>query len=77
MGLKEIVKLEVAGKTADDCVTVPSSPKLEKLVVKLLVEPAGKLKEDTDALIVKSAVTLRARETRWVIDRLVPVMLTV
>ena len=43
---------------------MPLSPKLLRFVVKDPDEPAVKLREVTDADMVKSAVTLRAKETR-------------
>jgi len=43
---------------------LPLSPKLLRFVVKDPDEPALKLIELMDATIVKSAVTLRAKETR-------------
>ena len=46
-------------------------PKLLKFVVKDPDDPAVKLNEVMDAVIVKSAVTLRAKETRWFIALLV------
>jgi hypothetical protein len=63
--LKEAVRVDVAGETVTDCVTVPLSPRLPRFVVKGGPEdPAVKLREVADAAIVKSAVTLRAMETR-------------
>jgi len=63
-GLKETDRVDVAGETAADCTTAPLSPKLLRLVVKDPDEPALKLRELMDAAMVKSAVTLRAKETR-------------
>lgn len=64
IGLKEIVTVDVAGETVTEWTTAPLSPKLPRFVVKDPEEPAVKLREVTEAAIVKSAVTLRAMETR-------------
>ncbi len=56
---------------------MPLSPKLLRFVVKDPDEPAVKLREVRDAAIVKSAVTLRAIETRWFMALPVPFTRTV
>jgi hypothetical protein len=74
IGLKETVTVDVAGETVTDWATVPLSPKLLRFVVNDPVEPALKLRDVRDAAIEKSAVTLRAIETRWLIA--LPVLFT-